>query len=131
MERTPALCNKKEEPVMFLMLAYIFTLCNCWFKPPADSGRTTFPNNDHKIQFGFQTCMAPGLSNGCAGLLVILCVFSAWLTTSQHPVNQHKPQESRNGRSDWNKILVFTSKKIHRLRHNDKSLLAETGARRP
>ena len=63
--------------VLDACMAYIFTLCNCWFKPPADSGRTTFPNNDYKIQFGFQTCMAPGLSNGCAGLLVILCVFSA------------------------------------------------------
>ena len=72
------------EPIVFLMLAnnlaYIFTLCSCWFEPPADSGpsvqpsnqiknqrgnfwRTTFPDNDYTIQIRFQTCMALGLSN--------------------------------------------------------------------
>ena len=56
-----------------------------------NSWRTTFPDNDHKIQTRFQTCMAPGLSNGCEELLVLLSLSSICLTTSQR---QAKPGQT-------------------------------------
>ena len=64
-------------------------------------------------------------------VLVLLCVSSTCLTTSQHHTNQHKPQESRNGQSYRNKFRCSHQNMIHSLRHNDKSLFAETGAGRP
>ena len=109
------------------MLAYLYTLKLLVSKPLADSGasvkprnqiknerenswRTKFPDN-HSLRFKhiqtrFQTCMAPGLSHGCAGLLVFLCVFL-------HAVPLHdpyKPEASRNGESSWHKVLEFASR---------------------
>ena len=69
-----------------------------------NSWRTTFPDNHGKIQTRFQTCMAPGLSHGRAGLLVLLSV-STCLTTSQHSTNKAKTQESLK------QISVFAPKK--------------------
>ena len=48
-------------------------IIHCWSKPLADSG-------------------ASKVSNGCAGLLVFLCVSSTCVDTSQH---QYKPEESQ------------------------------------
>ena len=46
-------------------------------------------------------------SNGCAGLLVFLCVSSTCGAASRQP---YKP-ESRNGEFSWNKVLELTSKR--------------------
>ena len=84
-----------------------------------NSWRATFPDNHGKIQTRFQTCMAPGLSHGRAGLLVLLSV-STCLTTSQHSTNQAKTQESLK-----QIFSVRTKKTVHRLRHNDKNKLVQ------
>ena len=63
--------------------------------------------------------MAPGLSNGCAGLLVFLCVSSTCVTTSQHPTNQKKAAtDYLLGAKFWSSHQNM----IHRLYDNDKSL---------
>ena len=61
-------------------------------------------------------------------MLVLLCVSSTCLATSQHPTNQHKPEERPDGQSYWNKISsdIKTSSTI--CATNDKSLFAETGS---
>ena len=46
--------------------------------------RTTFHDiHSERFKLDFKTCMAQGLSNGCAGLLVFLCVSSACVTNQK------------------------------------------------
>ena len=66
--------------------------------------------------------MAPGLSNGCVGLLVFLCVSSTCVPTSQHSTNQKKAAtENLLGTKFWSSHQNM----IHLLYDDDKSLSAE------
>ena len=74
-----------------------------------------------KIQTGFQTCIAPGLSNGCVGLLVFLCDSSTCVPTSQHSTNQKKAATDNLGTKLWSSHQNM----IDRLYDDDKSLFPE------
>ena len=64
--------------------------------------------------------MAQGLSNGCAGLLVLPCVSSTCVDTSQH---WYKPGETIFWKENFG--VHINQNMIHHLRHNDKSLFNE------